>query len=259
MDIIISMYKDDTKKMLETLNGLSSLPPIQNISEIRTFVYVKDPDANIKELQEALSTPRVFQIPNVGREAGSYLHHIVTNYDDLAKHNMFIQADMHEYEGAKQRILDYFIDNTGVLPLGSMEVCDCTSCKDPWSPDRVYPRIEELYSLLNGKFCPPSVTLSYLGQMITSEKRILMRPREAYKYIKEVLESEQDHFIHTDLHGIAGFEDDPSNPYFGHTMERAWMVIWGCENTGWQCTGWDQLRQKRKGGEADDHCQCLDL
>jgi hypothetical protein len=261
LDIVVSMYKEDIHTVRETLRSIRSLPPIANVSEIRTFIYVKDPDANITTLQETLTTPNVIRLPNVGRESGSFLTHIIENWDNLAQHTLFVQAEPHEFEGLKNRILDYFMPSTGVLPLGTLEVCDCTSCNDPWNADRTFYRIEELYSILNGKFCPTNVMLTYLGQIMASRERIHMRSRELYEYLRETLESGKDHFIHKDNEGVSQdrdfFTDGPTNPYFGHTIERAWMLLWGCETPDMQCTGWNSLRIKREG-EADDHCQCLD-
>ncbi|KAF2429284.1 hypothetical protein EJ08DRAFT_661818 [Tothia fuscella] len=231
LDIVVSMYKEDIHNLSVVLRDVQSLPPIKSISRVRTFIYVKDVEANIPMLQDALATSNVIQLPNAGRESGTFLTHIISNYDNLAQHTLFVQAEPHEFENAKNRIIDYFIPSTGVLPLGILEVCDCTSCKDPWNPDRTFNRIEELYSILNSKFCPSKITLSYLGQMIASKERIRSRPRKIYEYLNEILEADQDHHIHKDSEGLAQefefFTDGPGNPYFGHTVERAWMLLWG--------------------------------
>jgi hypothetical protein len=74
-----------------------------------------------------------------------------------------------------------------------------------------------------------------------------------------MLEADKDHWIHTDERLEDVFSDDPSEPYFGHQMERSWMMIFQCAD--------DKLAQTcsrlgdRKGktaGKALDSCQCLD-
>lgn len=173
---------------------------------------------------------------------------------------MFIQAAMHEFDSAKGRIADYFIATTGVLPLGSLEVCECLSCKDPWDASRTYPRLPQLYSALNSRMCPKLITLSYLGQILVSAQRIQSRPRKIYKHLRAVLESDAQHFIHEDPRQEWQFGDDPSEPYFGHTMERSWMLVWGCEDIkiANSCGSWDGLLNRRLEGDEDDKCQCLD-
>jgi hypothetical protein len=47
-------------------------------------VYSKDQDDNLT---------RYVKLPNLGREGGSYLHHIVNNYDQLAARTFFAQGD----------------------------------------------------------------------------------------------------------------------------------------------------------------------
>lgn len=260
-DIIVSLYKEDINNVIASLSDLQSLPVLQNYRRVRVFVYVKDEEAQVAELRKALNVSRVIQIPNRGRETGTYLSHILANWNDLATHNMFIQAHMHRYDDAKNRLSDYLSPNTGVLNLGSYELCDCLACKDPWDGERTFPRLEQLYSLVNRKFCPPRVALSYLGQIVTSKKRIHSQPLEIYQYIKDVLESDLSNPIHSDPRQ-AIFEDSITNPYFGHTMERSYMVLWGCgdpsivETCG---SGFDALANRRGPMDADDKCQCLDL
>ena len=67
--LIVAHYQED----LTWLNDLS----------IPTIIYSKGPD----------NTPGTIKLPNIGREAHTYLYHITTNYDNLAHLNYFIQAD----------------------------------------------------------------------------------------------------------------------------------------------------------------------
>jgi hypothetical protein len=191
------MYKEDTNKTFHMLEELKALAPLKNLT-ISTYIYTKDNKADLDELREIFNTTNVSILMNVGREAGTYFTHILKEWDNLARHTMFIQADMHEYDGAKNRIKDWFKPNTGVLSLGQVESCDCVSCQDFWDSGRTFPRIEELYSALNGKFCPKKIALSYLGQIMVSATRIRSRGPSTYKYLKSVLESDMEHFIHSD-------------------------------------------------------------
>ena len=44
-------------------------------------------------MMEKAAAARVIALPNRGREAGTWLHHIVTNYDRLADRTVFLQGD----------------------------------------------------------------------------------------------------------------------------------------------------------------------
>lgn len=63
MDLVIAKYKEDIS-WLDKIN-------------VNTIVYDKGPDGNLK---------------NIGREAHTYVHHIVKNYDSLSEWTAFAQA-----------------------------------------------------------------------------------------------------------------------------------------------------------------------
>lgn len=258
LDIVISMFKEDLNQTNILLQELRSLDAMQGL-DITTFVYTKDGEADIELIRRMLNTTHVSILRNVGREAGTYFTHILNEFDNLARHTLFIQAEMHSLFAAKQHIEDYFVPTTGVLPLGQMESCDCVACKDVWDEGRTFPRIEELYSALNGVFCPKTIALSYLGQMIVSATRLRSRGPSTYKYLKQTLESDMDHFIHSDPRQDM-FNDEASNPYFGHTIERSYLVLWDCadESIIKRCGGWDGFTKRRTSDMPDDYCQCVD-
>jgi len=62
----------------ENLNWMRRVP-----SPIRRTVYDKNPD---------FPAPDAIRLPNVGREAHSYLHHIVSRYDNLSAVSVFCQG-----------------------------------------------------------------------------------------------------------------------------------------------------------------------
>ncbi|KIV99305.1 uncharacterized protein PV09_08966 [Verruconis gallopava] len=258
LDIVVSMYREDAQSCALRLKELKSLQPFKDLT-IRTFIYTKDSSANVEQLKDIFNTPHVVTLPNLGREADTYFTHILERYSDLARHTMFIQAEMHEFEGAKTRIKGWFRPNTGVLSLGQIESCSCVSCHDSWDNHRSFPRIEELYSALNGEFCPQKIALTYLGQIIVSAERIRSRGPSTYKYLRQVLDSDKSSFIHTDPRQPF-FNDEPSEPYFGHTIERSYMVLWNCssDDLARRCGGLSSLHTPRPEGLPDDYCQCLD-
>lgn len=258
LDIVVSHYDEDLNQTATMLHELLDLPKFRQL-EVEIHFYTKNKDADLDLIRRTINTTYVTLLPNLGREGGTFFDHIILNFDRLARHSMFIQAAMHEFEHAKDHIRDYFGVDTGVLSLGIYESCNCVDCTDPWDATRKFPRLEELYAALNGQFCPKSVVLTYLGQFITSATRIRSRGLKAYEYLKKVLEADENHFIHTDPKQDF-FEDDATNPYFGHTLERSWMVLFGCSEARLveKCGSWPGLRVARKPLGANDDCQCLD-
>jgi hypothetical protein len=259
LDLIVTMFDEPLEDTKREVDELLALEPFSDLTT-RVYIYTKNPDADVEELKDYFKTSYVSRLQNVGREAGTYFHHIVSNWDDLAHHQLFVQAHMHDYEAAKNKIRDYFhAEETGMLSLGLMERCDCVSCKDPWDGSRTYPRLEELYSALNGDFCPRQLSLTYYGQFVVSARRIRSRSKNTYMYLKEILESGEGHWIHADPKQDF-FKDEISNPYFGHTLERAWLILWGCDDAALveRCGGNTNLRQRRHHDQPLDHCQCLD-
>jgi Protein of unknown function (DUF3431) len=258
-DFIVCHYQENIDLVAALLRRFRALGALQKYSRVRVFVYTKDELASLSKLQKALDTPNVIQLPNRGREAGTYLHHIVKHWNDLATHNLFMQAGLHEEDDAMNRLDDYLAPNTGVLSLGTHELCSCIDCKDPWNNIHSFPRLQELYAIVNRQFCPERLALSYLGQIIASRRRIKSRPLELYLYIKDVLESELSHTIHSDPRNF--FEDSVANPYFGHTMERAYGILWGCDNPDIveKCgSNFPGLGARRGPTDRPDKCQCLD-
>lgn len=258
LDIVVSHYDEDLDSTATMINELLDLPKFRQL-DVEIHFYTKNKDMDLDIIRQTINTTFVTLLPNLGREGGTFFDHIILNYDRLARHSMFIQASMHEFDHAKDHIRDYFGVDTGVLSLGIYESCDCVDCADPWDPTRKFPRLEELYAALNGQFCPKSVILTYLGQFITSATRIRSRGLKTYEYLKKVLEADGTHFIHADPKQDF-FQDDATNPYFGHTLERSWMVLFGCSEARLveKCGSWPGLRTARKPLAANDDCQCLD-
>jgi hypothetical protein len=260
LDIVVSMYKENVAFLTGELRLLRNLPCFHGI-DIRTIIYTKDADANLSSLSYATGAAMTIQLPNTGREGGTYLSHILLAWDDLARHTLFMQADPHNPTHARQRLRHNFNARTGVLPLGGLATCECRSCVDSWNPEAKFRRLAELYSALNGELCPEEIPVCYSGQVVVSAARIRQRKKEMYEHLKGVLESDMGHWIHKD-EKVDVFKDEESNPFFGHTLERSYMVLWGCEDTAVveKCTEWERLVEDGAslGEKAAGWCQCLD-
>jgi len=55
----------------------------------------------------------------------------------------------------------------------------------------------QTYSLITGRYCPPSGFLSFgKGQFVVSKARIWRQPKERYSELLDMLQAEKDHWIH---------------------------------------------------------------
>jgi hypothetical protein len=96
--IVCARYNED-------INWMASLIP-ENI-----IVYNKgNDDLHIFPKEKQIS------LPNLGREGGTYIHHIINNYDNLADHTIFIQGNpvdhiMHDNAyGSHRTIIDAYYE-----------------------------------------------------------------------------------------------------------------------------------------------------
>lgn len=79
--IVVAQYK-------ENIDWISKVP-----EDIKVFVYTKSDVSN-----SVVRTNTVFKtLPNVGREAHTYIHHIVYNYESLTDTVIFLQGDPFEH------------------------------------------------------------------------------------------------------------------------------------------------------------------
>lgn len=86
----------------ENLNWLRNLP-----TEIRKTVYDKSPDGSAGD--------GAIRLPNVGREAHTYLHHIVCRYDSLADWTVFCQGKPFDHAYDFKKTLRTYADNPAAI------------------------------------------------------------------------------------------------------------------------------------------------
>ncbi|KAF2400966.1 hypothetical protein EJ06DRAFT_509957 [Trichodelitschia bisporula] len=253
MDIVISTYAEalpTLSSLIHTLRTHPSTPP-----SARVYIYTKSPTSNLTALR--LSTnATVTRLPNIGREGETYLTHILTHWDDLARHVLFLQASVHNPREAWPRLARYFTSQTGMLSLGPTgTTCPCGHCGDRWgwTDSGVIPATwAAVYG--NTTTCG-TVGLTYKGQFIASAKRIRGVGRGVYEALRMGLVD-----MGGEMHGpryVRGREDRADAPYFGFAVERVWGLVLQCAGgeAGMRCpsllAGW------RRGGESGD-CGCFD-
>ncbi|KAE8452067.1 hypothetical protein EG329_002233 [Mollisiaceae sp. DMI_Dod_QoI] len=277
-DIVISMYQESpssVKSMIEKLKSTAYLSIIA--PDVQVIIYTKDSSSDLDLLKNETGADIVQRFPNTGREGGTYLQHIVSNWNFLAEKTMFIQAHAHNMRELIPRINSYLVPQTGMLSLGFTGVtCECGACSDRWGWEDKWSVVPTLYEEIYGAPCESSqqITLSYKGQFVASAKRIRGIDKKIYQDLLDAITS-RDGWPHNattlglDGNGEAGGgegdadeEDSPNNPLFGFAVERIWGLLMQCgtdARVAARCPSLLSGTSRGRGidGRVED-CQCLD-
>ena len=165
MDLIIARYK-------ENINWLDKIKENANIDNIYLYNKFFDDDGAIS-------------LPNVGREAHTYLYHIVNNYDKLNEFNIFLQGDPFPHSPNLSHLINNIDNNKDIQPLNHITI----------ENESHYNRKHELHP--HGLFLAyfmdllfdlkldinQTVAVSYGAQFICSKKAIQNRPIEFYEFL----------------------------------------------------------------------------
>ena len=243
LDVVIAHHSEEPYYIKVWTDSLRSIPYMQELG-LRIIIYTKGA-MELAAIKEASGADEVIQLPNAGREGGTYLHHLLSVYDDPPQFTFFAQAKLKkaQEEGSgkmtqwlQDRLRAKLSNETGFISLDRQhEVCYCGHCTD-MGRDDFYPLWPQIYSMLQGKVCQrlEGHVLSFNGHFIVSRKRILARPRGIYQHLQALVDAPEDHWIHLEPEP-EWFEKDkgksvPSNPKFGHTLERLWHTIFDCDD-----------------------------
>ncbi|CAF1528386.1 unnamed protein product [Adineta ricciae] len=157
-DIVLNYYAENPALVAQYITHLKNLKTFKNI-DLHIIVYTKNPRTNKTLLKEILKVNNIIELPNIGREGATYLHHIIENYDTVADHTIFTQAAM---AGTTiTGLLGWFIDrlenqfnsSVGYMPLVSNNMISNYNCGFHQSGH--YPRLTEMWGILEQTICPP--------------------------------------------------------------------------------------------------------
>lgn len=155
------------------------------------------------------------KLPNIGREAHAYLHHIVARYDDLADVTVFVQGKPFDHVPDLHKILRGLAAGTRVTPdfewLGFVidwDDPDGARLYQNWSknPERHPLPLRAFYKELFGEPCPDHVVFYPGAHFIASSARIRSRPLDFYERALAL---------------SATFQDA------AHCFERSWNRVFG--------------------------------
>jgi hypothetical protein len=202
MKFVISKYKED----------------ISWVKDISSYIVYNKDESNINE--------EYVNIPNIGREAHTYLYHIITNYDKLDDLTCFLQGNPFDHLVVPlSHIENIKID--GYLPICRIETCDING-----GPQNPYLEMDKVFFSKYFLNKPQFINYSTGAQFIVSRETILNRSKEFYE---NVLEDFKRTDIPERLSMLFGKDVDPhAFEYFkevGDTnrmpwlLERVWSII----------------------------------
>ncbi len=172
---------------------------------------------------------------NIGREAHTYLHHIVNNYDNLADYTAFVQGDPTSPHSPRFHLyLDHIVNSNELLPdffwiSERIVESDFEYEREPYHA--IFPSIKYAYEKVFGQ--KPEIEKFIFGagaQFCVSRDRIKQRPLEFYKNVLDMFEhnpGEELDELALKLLGNPGIniEFHPINPELGLHMERFWGLV----------------------------------
>jgi len=177
------------------------------------------------------------RLNNIGREAHSYLYHIVNNYNNLAEYTCFLQGDpFNPHSPRLYQYLDHVIHSNEVLPeffwiSERIVESDFEYKREPYH--KIFPNIKYAYEKVFGE--PPKIEKFFFGsgaQFCVSKNRIRERPIEFYQNVLNIFThdpGEEMDEMSLKLLGNSGINEKfiPVNPEMGLHMERFWGLVFG--------------------------------
>lgn len=129
-------------------------------------------------------------LPNVGREAQTYIHHIVKNYNNLSTVNVFTQGNPFEHCVNFLNNLNGLNDRYKYFELSNITI----ECDKQGLPAAIHPMpIEPFFDKIFPKYkCPNSFRMKGNGIFCVHKERILHHPLDFYVNIMNTFNSFED-------------------------------------------------------------------
>jgi hypothetical protein len=122
IDLVIARYKENISWLHQVPDSINTIY-IYNKDDTckrplnRYGTVVRSYQINPPTLDVPTSRSKIISLPNVGREADTYLEHIIQNYDNLADLTIFSQGDPFPHSPDFMKLLGYTNDYAPVQPL----------------------------------------------------------------------------------------------------------------------------------------------
>lgn len=237
-DIVIAAHSRRGIEIARDIDDIMSLRALRNRTT-NVYVYNKGPENSQleRDIRQYLHDPRrlyIQSLDNKGREGGTYLHHIVSQWDSIARHTLFLQEQAHDFALLKLRIADYLVPQTGFMSL-SYEGKTWKQCEHLHTG--AWPSIAEsiarVSSMVDASDTCQDVLLTFRGQFLASDTRIRSNRKALYVILLQGL-IDAESWMHAPEMLRSPWDganlDSVEDPVFGYTLERLWGVIMRCSN-----------------------------
>lgn len=193
-ELIVARYQED-------LSWLDKVP-----DDIKITVYNKGED-----ILDCSSIP----LPNIGREAHSFLYHIVENWSELSDYVIFVQGNPFDHcSKFLERITDNKLYHDSCVYLCNYHIIEgMTGNKGPQHPEGL--EIEKYLKLFHIPYKHKKVDFAPGAQYIVPRERIYQHQLRLYRKMKEQIE--------------ASYKENP-NPLEAYVYERIWSVLYDKAN-----------------------------
>ena len=267
MHIVLSVYRESPTKIAQFVSQIMALPNVRR-SQPHIYAYVKGGSEQAAAITAAGFAHKVLESPNVGREAETYLRHILAHYEKLPDHIFFTQG-LPQYDDSVDALRRFFTHQTGILGLSAITVCTCEGFSDTWTGGQMgtkhagFIRVREMWVLFQRTLCPNEYACFHNGMFVVSRRRMLLHPKSLYEYVhglfflsrEDPLRYNEDKYFNHDK-VVTPAEDGWRT--LAHVMERAWFFVFNCTDPDVAricdrpCEGDPQVCTTPRG------CQCLD-
>ena len=207
--VVVARHNEDSQWAVEKFGGAASI-----------YLYNKgSQEGHGTGLRDAslLSKVHYEELPNVGRESHTYLHHIIQHYDALPEVLHFTQGSLGDHHWWTDKIQS-FLDFEGSFQAIPFQGGDGGPLREADVPEDFKATLAHTNLKISEwarDFVDPLISdddpIKYFTNGIFSllRHRVLSRPREDYVRLKGQLEVS-------------------SNPLSGHYCERLWHRIFNC-------------------------------
>ena len=159
-EIVVAKYKEDTAWTQALENNAT--------------IYCKSPDDG-----------RYTQLPNIGREYGNYLHHIVTRYDSLARRTLFLQGD--PFFHRLPPFDEFALSTDDFLSLANMHHSMAQTVDWGWPDQTVDGNVKQAFlKLLERDADFPRFSFTWGAQFAVSRELIQSHPKSYYQKLYEI-------------------------------------------------------------------------
>lgn len=203
-DVVIAKYSED-------LSWLDQFKEVNREKSMNTFIYDKSRNPS----------PEHIPLPNVGREADTYLHHICNHYDSPSECLILLQGNPREHTNVP--VVKWKLpDSSAITKLTAFftNIITETHHEDPGQSKYGLPVVQKSRQYFN--VSPVTVSFAAGAQYIVPYAVIRKRPKHLYEMLYQHIHKHVDLNWDSAKDRVSHVKDDELDAW---TMERLWPLL----------------------------------